>query len=221
LAVLEAAYEREIVFSEGVPSTNSGVLYPDEIKYIEHSVEKRRAEFGTARVCARLALSKLGIPPCSLVPRADRSPQWPPGVVGSISHTEKLCGVAVTTSPRIASLGLDLEIDAPLESDLQTLICTSAERRWLDQYRGAERGHAAKVLFSAKEAFYKCQYIVTAQFLEFTDVDLAIDLQRGSFFVLGTRRVGTKWDRVRLTTGKICRSDGLIATLAVLAAVNS
>jgi enterobactin synthetase component D / holo-[acyl-carrier protein] synthase len=216
LAVLESACEREIVFSEGVPSVNSGVLFPDEIKYIQHAVDKRRAEFGTARVCARLALSKLGIPPCSLVPRADRSPQWPPGVVGSISHTEKRCGVAVTTSPRIVSLGLDLEIDAPLESDLQALICTSAERRWLDQYGWAERGQAAIILFCAKEAFYKCQYPLTEQFLEFTDVELSIDLQSGSFFVSGIRRVGAEWDRVCRTTGKIRRSAGVIATLAIL-----
>jgi 4'-phosphopantetheinyl transferase EntD len=221
LASLESAYEREIVFSEGVPSTSHGMLYPDEIKYIEHAVEKRRAEFGTARVCARLALSKLGIPPCSLVPRVDRSPQWPSGVVGSISHTEKLCGVAVTTSPRIVSLGLDLEIDAPLEPELQRLICTSAERQWLDQHRSTERGQAAKILFSAKEAFYKCQYTVTEQFLEFTDVELSIDLQTGSFFVSGIRRVGAEWDKVRLTTGKICRSDGVIATLAILVSANS
>ncbi len=217
LALLVSAYKREIIFSEAVPSINSEALFPDEIKYIRHAVQKRRAEFGTARVCARLALSRLGIPPCSLVPRADRSPQWPSGVVGSISHTEKLCGVAVTTSPRIASLGLDLEIDAPLESDLQALICTSAERRWLDQYKSSERGHAAKILFSAKEAFYKCQYPITEQFLEFTDVELSIDLQSGSFSVSEIGRVGGEWDRVRRTTGKIRRSDGVIATLAVLA----
>ncbi|MBR0694308.1 4'-phosphopantetheinyl transferase [Bradyrhizobium lablabi] len=220
LALLESACEREIVFSEGVPSIDSGALFPDEVKYIQHAVEKRRAEFGTARVCARHALSRLGIPPCSLVPRADRSPQWPPGVVGSISHTDKLCGVAVTTSPRIASLGLDLEIDAPLESELQTLICTSTERRWLDQYKSPESGHAAKILFSAKEAFYKCQYAITEQFLEFTDVELSIDLQNGSFCVSGIGRVGGEWDRVRRTTGKIRRSDGVIATLAVLEAIN-
>jgi 4'-phosphopantetheinyl transferase EntD len=88
-------------------------------------------------------------------------------------------------------------------------------------YRSAERGRAAKILFSAKEAFYKCQYTVTERFLDFTDVELSIDLQRGSFFVSGIRRAGTEWDKVRLTTGKIRRSDGVIATLAILASVNS
>jgi 4'-phosphopantetheinyl transferase EntD len=221
LALLESACEREIVFSEGIPSTDSGTLYPDEVEYIRPAVDKRRAEFGAARVCARQALSKLGIPPCSLVPRTDRSPQWPPGVVGSISHTENLCGVAITTSPRIASLGLDLEVDTPLESDLQALICTSTERAWLDQYKSPERCHAAKILFSAKEAFYKCQYPVTEQFLEFTDVELSLDLRSGLFSVSGIRRVGDEWDRVRRTTGKIRRSGGVIATLAILEAANS
>jgi 4'-phosphopantetheinyl transferase EntD len=220
LALLESSCDGEVVFSEGVPSIDYEVLYPDEIKYIEHAVAKRRAEFGTARMCARQALAKLGIPPCSLIPHADRSPQWPPGVVGSISHTEKLCGVAVTTSPRIMSLGIDLEIDAPLESDLQALICTSAERRWLDRYRSADRGLAAKILFSAKEAFYKCQYVVTKQFLEFTEVGFSVDLQSGSFLVSELARAGEEWDRVRRASGKIRRSDGVIATLSILATAN-
>jgi 4'-phosphopantetheinyl transferase EntD len=129
--------------------------------------------------------------------------------------------VAVTTSPRIASLGLDLEVDAPLEPDLESLICTPAERRWLDQHSSTERSQITKILFSAKEAFYKCQYAFTEQFLEFADVELSIDLQNGSFFVSAIRRVGEAWDRVRRTTGKIRRSAGVIATLAILATANS
>ena len=39
------------------------------------------------------------------------------------------------------------------------------------------------VYFSAKEAFYKCQYPITKQFLDFQDATLTLDWRRGSFRV--------------------------------------
>jgi 4'-phosphopantetheinyl transferase EntD len=137
-------------------------------------VEKRRAEFGTARVCARRALAQLGYPPLPLVPNKDRSPVWPEGVVGSITHTRGYCAVIVAPSSAYTSLGVDAEQDKALTADLIEMICTPREREAL-----VDRD--AVIFFAAKEAFYKCQYPLTQKYLGFQDVELDVDFARGTF----------------------------------------
>ena len=83
------------VAEEAVPQLHDAELFPEERACLAKAVEKRRAEFGTARVCARRALAQLGFPPMPLVPNKDRSPVWPQGVVGSITHTRGYCAVIV------------------------------------------------------------------------------------------------------------------------------
>ena len=61
-------------------------LFPAEEAVIADAVDRRRREFATARACARAALAKLGVPAAPIVPGSRGAPQWPPGVVGSITH---------------------------------------------------------------------------------------------------------------------------------------
>ena len=69
-------------------------------------------------------------------------------------------GVVVAHAEHVASLGLDGERDKLLGPELIQMICTPAE-----QQRTAAAD--AIVYFAAKEAFYKCQYPLTRQFLDF------------------------------------------------------
>ena len=199
------------------PEIQSSGLYPDELAYIERAVPKRRAEFGTARVCARRALDRLGAPMCSLLPHKDRSPRWPQGYVGSISHTEDCCAVAITRSDGIAGFGIDIEPRAPLQEGLEELICTENERLWLARHSANERAKLGKLVFSAKEAVYKCQYIMTKTFVDFKDVDLAIDTCRGTFSVLNLNVIGKPWrEKILRLEGKFLFSPQVIVTAAVV-----
>jgi 4'-phosphopantetheinyl transferase EntD len=195
-------------------------LFPDERQYVSRAVIKRQAEFGTARVCARRALARLGIAACSLLPNPDRSPRWPRGIVGSISHTAGCCAVAVTSSPHIAGLGLDIELDTRLDGGLEAMICTENERLWLNHANG-DRAQLGKLFFSAKEAFYKCQYTMTRSLIDFRDVELKIELGAESFSVARLTRSGGEWDRVHLVTGKFQRAAGFWITTALLPAENT
>jgi|SRR5947209_834157 len=191
-------------------------LFSDELRYIGKAVQKRRAEFGTARVCARHALSELGIEPCSLAPNPDRSPSWPTGVRGTIAHSAHRCAAAVTNLPEITGIGLDLEEDTPLLQDLESVICTAAERQWLQRFSLSERARLGKVFFSAKEAFYKCQYDTSRAFITFQDVTLELDRSAQSFRVGALLPSGNPWDRVRSVTGRFHREHGLVITTALL-----
>ncbi len=215
-ALLASLFDPEVVTLLAAPAPADDTLYPEERAHIARAVAKRRAEFGTGRMLARRALATLGIAPCALVPHADRSPYWPPGVVGSLSHTAGCCAVALTVSPRLRALGVDVEQDTALEPRFEPTICTPAERSWLDRAGEAQRGGNLKLLFSAKEAFYKCQYGITRTMIGFHDVTIDLDLASRTFSVDALTHAGAAWDAMRGIEGKFVQGAGLVMTAAVL-----
>jgi 4'-phosphopantetheinyl transferase EntD len=205
-----------VVVDIAAPVLVASGLFPDELQYIAHAVDKRKAEFGTARLCARRALGQLGVAPCSLLPNPDRSPRWPKGITGSITHTTGCCVVAVTNAPHVMGIGIDIEQDTPLQLDLESMICTATERAWLDRAEQRERGFLGKLYFSAKEAFYKCQYSTTRTLLDFNDVEIEFDIKRQSFRITMLTHQGPVWDIVRSAEGQFRRIAGFVITTAVL-----
>jgi 4'-phosphopantetheinyl transferase EntD len=170
----KAILDSEVAVEAEAPSAAIDELFPEERGHAAGWAPARQREFVAARVAARRALGRLGIEAGALVPHADRSPRWPAGVVGSITHTRELCLVAVARRGRLASVGIDVERVSAATSDIEELVCTPVERRWLDAQPAAQRGANVRLVFSAKEAFYKCQYPLTKTYLDFQDVELAI-----------------------------------------------
>jgi 4'-phosphopantetheinyl transferase EntD len=170
-----------VVTVEAAPRNADDQLFPEELAYLARALPKRRFEFGTARVCARQALAGLGVAPAPLVPLKDRQPAWPAGVVGSISHTDDYCAVVVASSPPMRSLGLDVERIKPVEARVAEMILTPPEMAFVAAQPAARRDELVILYFSAKEAYYKCQYPLTGTFLDFHDVELELWLDAGRF----------------------------------------
>jgi 4'-phosphopantetheinyl transferase EntD len=158
-------------------------LFPEERAHLTRAAEQRRCEFGTARVLARTVLSGMGVAAQSLVPNPDRSPRWPADVVGSITHSHGYCAVAAAHADVVAGIGLDLERAVALRDGMELKIATEQERQWLGDCDTQRRPWLAALLFSAKEAFYKCQHPLTRTWLDFQDVELSIDLRTESFCI--------------------------------------
>ncbi|HEX4378200.1 MAG TPA: 4'-phosphopantetheinyl transferase superfamily protein [Steroidobacteraceae bacterium] len=193
-------------------------LYPDEREHIGRAISKRQAEFGTARVLARRALAAQGFPEQSLVPRANRAPTWPAQAVGSISHSHGFCAVVVGRAGDLAGIGLDLETSREVSPQLQAAICTPAELAWLQQLRqsAGEARWLDTLVFSAKEAFYKCQYALTQTYLGFQDVELHLDASAQTFRVAQLSDRAPQPSRLLQIRGRWCRLPGLLITLATL-----
>lgn len=134
----------------------------------------RRAEFAAGRRAARRAMAGLNLPPAAIPMGPDRAPIWPKGIVGSISHANGLCLAVVAFGRDFQRLGLDVERDAPLPSDLIPEICLPEELAPLPR---AARPAWATRLFSAKEAAYKAHYPVAAHVFGFHG--LRVDLTEG------------------------------------------
>lgn len=145
-------------------------LNSEERCAVAHAHPQRKAEYATGRALARRLLQKLGADSGPLLSGPDRMPAWPRGFVGSISHSSGLCAVAVARADTITALGIDIESADPLEPELWPLVGTSDELNCLiETLNTTDRGIAAKALFSAKEAGFKCWYPGGKALLEFTD----------------------------------------------------
>jgi 4'-phosphopantetheinyl transferase EntD len=150
------------------------VLRPEEIRDSEGFAPKRLREFAGGRVCARRALAELGHDGFALRRGADRRPIWPNGVVGSITHSSGYCAAAAAPARIFRAIGLDAE-RVGVERGLWPQICLPAEINWLESLPEELRTTAATLIFSAKEAFYKCLCGAGGGWLEFHDVAVRIE----------------------------------------------
>ena len=156
----------------GVASADD--LFPSERECVARSVEKRVKEFAAGRLCARAGLTELGLEPTPLLPGPDRMPIWPSGVVGSITHTDGYCVAVVGLETQFAAIGVDAECIGDVNTSVWQLTMRAEELSRLRNLEEAARRQMATVIFSAKEAFYKCQYAVTRSWLEFKDVSVSL-----------------------------------------------
>jgi 4'-phosphopantetheinyl transferase EntD len=145
-------------------------LSTDEAEAVKNAVPKRVREFAAGRACARRALRELGIHDSVIRVAPDRQPVWPEGTAGSISHTTGLCAAVVAPRHLLPGLGVDCEVVGKVGRDLWPTICGSEEAAWCSALPVGERHAAVALIFSAKEAFYKCQYPLTAEWLDFHDI---------------------------------------------------
>jgi 4'-phosphopantetheinyl transferase EntD len=132
-------------------------------------VPKRVQEFAAGRLCARRVLTELGIKDFPIKAASDRQPVWPVGVVGSITHTTGFCAAVAAEKKHIAALGLDCELAGSVKTELWRNLFRDDETRWLSSLPPSEQEAAATLIFCAKEAFYKCQYPLTREWLSFHD----------------------------------------------------
>ncbi len=176
-----------------------GLLLPEEAASIRHCSEKRIGDFAAGRVCARRALETFQLGAYPLLPSPQGPPSWPAAMVGSITHTRGFAAAAVSRSDTVRSLGVDSEEVASVKEHLWNTICAAHERAALHSEPLHRRLRKAAVIFTAKEAFYKCQFPLSQEWINFADVSIEIPdwpVEAGHFQVLPQRRL-----RLRHLTG--------------------
>ena len=166
-----------------------------EAAVVAKAVDGRRSQFAAGRQCARRAITRLvqlgrpdrTDPDRPILPDANRAPQWPTGVVGSISHTEGYA-LAVVAPGDVAAgsptLGVDAERLGRVSDDLHERLFLPPERARLADLRGSDRDEIATLMFGVKESFYKAQYPVTGAWVGFHDIELRPDPSGGGRFTL-------------------------------------
>jgi 4'-phosphopantetheinyl transferase EntD len=191
-------------------------LFPEEERSLGRAVEKRRREFVTGRACAREALRRLRIPATAIPNGENGEPNWPTGVVGSITHCAGYRACAAARIGPVISIGIDAEPNAPLPDGVLEEVAFGQERTLLAASDGVCMD---RVLFSAKEAVYKAWFPLARRWLGFQDVALSVDVPRETFrarlLVPGPLVGGARLSEV---AGSWCVDDGVICTAVIVGA---
>ena len=185
-AELAALFPPGVCAAELAGDAPPALLTEPELKSISHCSEKRIRDFTAGRLCARRALEELGLVGFSLLPASDRQPAWPASVIGSITHTAGYSAAVAARRGALQGLGVDAETIAAVHAELWPRVLGAEELARLNALPAARRGTAAALAFAAKEAFYKSQYPLTGEWLEFEDIAIESQdwhLPRGGFRV--------------------------------------
>ena len=128
-----------------------------------------------------------------------RQPLWPQSVIGSISHSDDYCAVAVSRRSVVTGLGVDVEPYEDLDADVADIVLTDSElaatrtRDAMASTMGTTLvdealidnalvgGKVHKLIFSIKEAIYKCCYPQVRAFIDFKQCEVTLDLQTRSY----------------------------------------
>ena len=177
--MIETLLPPEVAAVERREDDPAARLFPDEEALVEGAVAARRAEFATARTCARQALLRLGAPAGAILRGPKREPLWPPGIVGSLTHCTGYRAAAVARADQVLTVGIDAEPHAAVPERVAARVLDAGERAWIE---GAPAGtHWDRLIFSAKESVYKAWFPLTGRWLGFEDARITVDPEAGAF----------------------------------------
>ena len=180
--MIEKVLPAQVASAEAFKDPPGAMLFPEEEAAVARAVEKRRREFATARTCARSALAALGIEGTP-IPLGERgAPQWPPGIVGSITHCAGYRAAAVARTLDVVAIGVDAEPNDVLPDDVLDIVSLAPERARLAELAAAMPGTCwDRLLFCTKEAVYKAWFPLARRWLGFEDAEITINGVDGTF----------------------------------------
>jgi len=191
----------------------SGNPHPEEWEDIASAAPNRQKEFVAGRHLARALSDQLGLPPAPLRRADDRAPIWPSDRTGSLSHSDTLCAAAVGKRGTIQSIGVDVETIGRVEQKLWPTLFTEKEANYFSSLAPNTVALETTLFFSAKEAFYKCQYPLTQKWVGFQDVEVTRTDQH-TLAIVPTRDVAQTWHAAPIHKVEIGESH--VATVMLL-----
>ncbi|WP_426595958.1 4'-phosphopantetheinyl transferase family protein [Cellulomonas sp. McL0617] len=206
---MEQVLPTDVVVVEHRGPPLPAALFPEEEAAVARAIPARRAEYAAVRACARAALTRLGAGAVAVPSAPDRSPVWPEGVVGSMTHCDRFRAAAVAHARSWAGLGIDAEVLEPLPPEVLSLVMSTSEQ---EAIADLDPGICPdRIVFSAKESVYKVWSPIVHAWLGFEHVD--VRLGHNTFTArLSVRGLGTD-----LLHGRWAVGDGLVVTAAALA----
>lgn len=172
LAALRPLFPDAVAIAVAAEGEDPGASFAEEDAAVRTAVPKRRQEFLLGRRVARAALRELGVEPAPIPVGASRAPRWPAGVVGSITHCPDFVGAAVARTTALSAVGFDAEVAAPLPAELLRYVCRAGELERSGVLSPLSPADHAALIFSAKEAVYKCVSHSSPIVLDFLDVTI-------------------------------------------------
>ena len=155
MGLVDCVIARGICGAEMNDAGQKVTLHPDEEVFVAKAAAKRRRDFALGRSCARAALAQMGQAGVAIEIGEGGAPLWPPGIVGSITHTNGYAAALVADARRFGGIGVDAERVGGVTQELWPRLFDAAERDFLMALENESRAVMATLFFSAKETAYK------------------------------------------------------------------
>lgn len=168
---------------------------------IQRASLKRQIEFLAGRRCAARALRSAGCAqPGQLGIANDRTPLWPDGYTGSISHDDGLA-IAVVSAAAGVSIGVDIQRPIAADDHLQHSIGSPSEHQLV------AGPHAATALWTLKESLFKALSPRIEDRCDFRDFELVgFEPARGFAELKIVRTLGSRLPAGALHNARLMRS---------------
>ncbi|MBM3111716.1 4'-phosphopantetheinyl transferase superfamily protein [Pseudomonas sp. P66] len=179
---------------------------------LQRSVAKRQAEYLAGRVCARAALQRLDGRLYVPATHEDRSPIWPTGISGSITHGKGWAAAVVARNSDCQGIGLDQEtlLSHERAERLVREILTEAEQQRMDS---AQTGLSVTLTFSLKESLFKALYPIVQQRFYFEHAEVLEWSADGHARLRLLTDLSAQWHSGRELEGQFCLQDDQLLTL--------
>lgn len=180
---------------------------------------KRQSEYLAGRLCAREALYRLNgqvaVPGIS----ADRAPQWPAGISGSITHSHSWAAAVAARKHSWQSIGLDAEghLSAKRARRLQTTLLTPDECQRLQHLPDDVQIQRINLSFSLKESLFKALYPLTGVRFYFQDAELLECTEDGQAQLQLLTDLSPQWLAGRKLKGSFRLLETHLLTLVAIA----
>ncbi len=186
-------------FSEAL-AAGLGINLPDAM---QRAVRKRKAEYVAGRFCARQAMAAVAANSnVEVVTLPDRRPSWPPGVVGSITHTSGFASASICRTEHARGVGIDAE-QIMSEATVRSVRDAVITRHDTCPEDLVDEAVWATLVFSAKESVFKCIYPLVKKFFRFEAVGMQIlDTASQSFRATFLTDLSDEWCRGATIDGR-------------------
>lgn len=193
-----------------VPSYNDAlhltlnIPLPERMK---NSNIKRKAEYLAGRVCAKKALSKLGILTLP-ISQQDRSPLWPEHCIGSITHSHHVAASIVAKANYWITLGLDIELLLS-EQRSKKLSSHILNEKEFDLVKD-DISLFVTLAFSIKESLFKALFPITKKYFYFHDAEIMTWDDSGEVTLKLLVDLSNEWKKGTTIKGVYCLREGYI-----------
>ena len=164
-----------------------GVFFPPTI---QRSAVKRKAEFLAGRLAALYHIQHC-FDACDgyVAIGQDRSPVWPKGIIGSLSHTRHEAVCLLGRQSDIALLGVDIEdrMSSQTIDDIKNMVVSGREEQLCSASFFALNDVIA-IVFSAKESLFKSLYPKVLAYFDFFSAEMiSINIHEQSLVLVLTK----------------------------------
>ena len=185
-------------------------------KQLLNAVEYRKMEFFAGRFCAFQALMALrGIPFAPIGMSEDRSPIWPSGIVGAITHSEGIALAVVGEDKNYRGIGIDIErkLSHAHACQLSRQVLSPGET-WQKWGSTHEFSLLITLIFSLKESLFKALHPEVKRFFGFNSAKVIdIDWSGKRFSVMLTETLSPLYRQGGEFSGQFDIQKDYVATL--------